>query len=194
MRSTWNDREQAGTPRVRAKAWAKPPGDDEVVGSADSFPGAPSVETLAALAQGKPLLSIDDLVAGYGPMEILHGVSLRVAAGQSLCLVGPNGAGKSTVLHSIYGFTHIRSGTISVGDTNITRLSATEKLARARIAYILQDSALFPDMSVEENLVMGGFLMKQPQEAREAAERVLAKYDRLAQRRHHPARVLSGGE
>jgi branched-chain amino acid transport system ATP-binding protein len=152
------------------------------------------VETLTALARGKPLLCIDDLVAGYGRMEILHGVSLRVAAGQSLCLIGPNGAGKSTVLQSIYGFTDIRSGTISVGDTNITRLSATEKLARARIAYILQDSALFPDMSVEENLVMGGFLMNQPQEAREAAERVLAKYDRLAQRRHHPARVLSGGE
>jgi branched-chain amino acid transport system ATP-binding protein len=164
-------------------------------GSAQSFlSGQPDVEALDALADGRSLLSIDGLVAGYGPMEILHGVSLRVAAGQSLCLVGPNGAGKSTVLHSIYGFTDIRSGTIAIAGKDITKLSPTQKLERARIAYVLQDSAVFPDMSVEENLVMGGFLMQRPAEARAAAERILRKYDRLAQRRHHPARVLSGGE
>ena len=70
------------------------------------------VEELDALA-GKPHLRIDDLHAGYGQMEILHGLSLRVGHKQSLCLIGPNGAGKSTVLHSIFGFTNIYSGKIA---------------------------------------------------------------------------------
>ena len=154
----------------------------------------PDAAALDALALGAPLLALDDLVAGYGRMQILHGVSLRVAAGQSLCLIGPNGAGKSTVLHSIYGFTRIESGRVVVGGADVTRLSPNEKLARARIAYILQDNSVFPDMTVEENLWMGGFLMASPKRAREAAERVLAKYDRLARRRRQRAGVLSGGE
>jgi len=181
------DAPRSGEPRP-----ARQPG---IAGSAQGFiSSAPDVEALTALAHGRSLLSIDGLVAGYGPMEILHGISLRVAAGQSLCLVGPNGAGKSTVLHSIYGFTDIRSGTVTVADKDVIGLSSSQKLAHARIAYVLQDSAVFPDMSVEENLIMGGFLMKRPAKARQAAERILQKYDRLARRRNHPARVLSGGE
>jgi branched-chain amino acid transport system ATP-binding protein len=153
-----------------------------------------SIQRLAELAGGKPLLAIEDLRAGYGEMEILHGVHLQVASGQSLCLIGPNGAGKSTVLHSIYGFTHIYSGAIRVNGSDITRLTANEKLRRARIAYVLQDNSVFPDMTVEENLWMGGYLMANPEQAREAAERVFQKYTRLAERRKQLARVLSGGE
>jgi len=154
----------------------------------------PSRAQLAALARGAPLLAIDDLHAGYGRMEILHGVNLHVAAGQSLCLIGPNGAGKSTVLHSIYGFTDIRSGHVRLGGNDITRLAPNQKLRDAGIAYILQDNSVFPDMSVEENLWMGGYLLPDPDQAKAAAERVFAKYDRLAARRGSPARVLSGGE
>ena len=65
--------------------------------------------------------SIDRLVAGYGKSEIVPGFGLQIARGQSLCLIGPNGAGKSTVLHSIYGFTNIVGGTITLGDTDVTR-------------------------------------------------------------------------
>ena len=154
----------------------------------------PGREQLAALARHQPLLAIDDLHAGYGRMEILHGVNLQVAAGQSLCLIGPNGAGKSTILHSIYGFTDIRSGRIRLGDSDITRLAPNQKLRDAGIAYILQDNSVFPDMTVEENLWMGGYLLPDPDQAKEAAERMFAKYDRLAARRTSPARVLSGGE
>jgi branched-chain amino acid transport system ATP-binding protein len=154
----------------------------------------PSRERIAELAGGKPLLSIDQLSAGYGKMEILHRVDLQVAAGQSLCLIGPNGAGKSTILHSIYGFTRIMDGTIRVDGEDITGLSPNQKLKRAGIAYILQDNSVFPDMTVEENLWMGGYLMDDPAQAKQAAERVFAKYERLAQRRHQAARVLSGGE
>jgi branched-chain amino acid transport system ATP-binding protein len=154
----------------------------------------PTREQLAALAGGEPLLSVSDLRAGYGKMEILHGVDLLLGAGKSLCLIGPNGAGKSTVLHSIYGFTRITAGSIRIGGDDITRLSPNQKLRRSGIAYILQDNSVFPDMTVEENLWMGGYLLPAPAEARRAADRVFDKYPRLAKRRNQPARVLSGGE
>ncbi len=149
---------------------------------------------IADLAANKPILKIDKLVAGYGRMEILHQFDLQVASGQSLCLIGPNGAGKSTVLHSIYGFTNIMGGKIWIGDRDITRLNSKDKLKSAKIAYILQDNSVFPDMTVEENLWMGGFLMDRPSLAKEAAEKVFKKYRPLAERRGQKASVLSGGE
>jgi branched-chain amino acid transport system ATP-binding protein len=155
---------------------------------------APSVADLDKLAVGEPLVRIDALRAGYGQMEILHEVSLRVGAGQSLCLIGPNGAGKSTVLHSIFGFTRIMSGSITVAGEDVTRLSPSDRLRSAGIAYVLQDNSVFPGMTVEENLWMGGYLKPQTKEARAAAERIFSKYARLAERRHQPAHVLSGGE
>ena len=154
----------------------------------------PTPDRIAELAGKEPLLRIEGLVAGYGKMEILHSINLQVRAGQSLCLIGPNGAGKSTVLHSIYGFTDIMGGAININGTNITRLSPNEKLKTAGIAYILQDNSVFSDMTVEENLWMGGFLMDTPAQAREAAENIFQKYPPLQQRRHQQAGVLSGGE
>ena len=151
-------------------------------------------EQIGVLARNEPFVSIKGLTAGYGKMEILHDFELQVGKGQSLCLIGPNGAGKSTVLHSIYGLTNIFSGQIQVGDIDVTRLTSNEKLKRAGIAYILQDSSVFPGMTVEENLWMGGFLMDTPTQAQAAADKVFRKYNRLAERRKHPAKVLSGGE
>jgi branched-chain amino acid transport system ATP-binding protein len=155
---------------------------------------APAPAELEKLVAGETFLSINELNAGYGRMEILHDFDLRVGKGQSLCLIGPNGAGKSTVLHSIFGFTNIFSGKISVGDTDVTALKPNDKLKTAGIAYILQDNSVFPNMTVEENLWMGGYLKGKPDEAREEAERVFKKYTRLAERRRQPAKVLSGGE
>lgn len=171
---------------------------EQVVAQTKAIAEDVPIEKLAALANNDPFVEIKDLKAGYGKMQILHDLNLQVAKGQSLCLIGPNGAGKSTILHSIYGFTNIFSGTIEVGQAgsrkNVTSLTPNQKLSRAGIAYILQDKSIFPDMTVEENLWMGGFLMETPAMAKEAAERVFAKYDRLAQRRTHKAKVLSGGE
>ncbi len=155
---------------------------------------APKEEDLLHLAGGEAFLSIEKLRAGYGRMEILHEFDLRIGKGQSLCLIGPNGAGKSTVLHSIFGFTNIFAGVIRIGDKDVTHMKPNQKLLEAGVAYILQDNSVFPDMTVEENLWMGGFLKNRPEEAREAAERVFEKYPRLAARRKQPARVLSGGE
>ncbi len=156
--------------------------------------GVPDAAALEALAGGEPFVSIEALRAGYGKMEILHDFNLSVAKGRSLCLIGPNGAGKSTVLHSIFGFTNIFSGNIVVDGKEVTRDKPNEKLKNAGIAYILQDNSVFPNMTVEENLWMGGYLKDRPDEAKQAAEKVFEKYGRLAARRRQPARVLSGGE
>ena len=149
---------------------------------------------VAELAGGAPYVNIESLRAGYGKMEILHDFNLQVGEGQALCLIGPNGAGKSTVLHSIFGFTNIFGGSISVNGRDVTRLSPKDKLKTAGVAYILQDKSVFPGMTVEENLWMGGYLMERPDQAKEKAEQIFAKYDRLAARRTHQAKVLSGGE
>ena len=168
---------------------------DEVERAAgDLATEGPTVATLVALAGGEAHVAIDRLVAGYGNMEILHGIDLRVRRGQSLCLIGPNGAGKSTVLHSIQGETHIMSGTIAVAGRDVTNMRAARKLRDAAIASVLQDNSAFPDMTVEENLLMGGYLLPDSREARRAANDVLDRYPRLAERRRQRAGVLSGGE
>jgi len=171
---------------------------DEVTRQTAAIAEDISLEQLDALVEGHPYVSLNDLVAGYGQMRILHGINLRVGRKQSLCLIGPNGAGKSTVLHAIFGFNNIFSGSILIGEgdtrSDVSALSPSEKLGKAGIAYILQDKSIFPGMTVEENLWMGGFLKNQPAEAKAAAEAVLDKYPTLAARRRHQAKVLSGGE
>ncbi len=171
---------------------------DEVTRQAKEMAETVSIEKVAELAHNAPFVSIENLKAGYGKMEILHDFNLQVARKQSLCLIGPNGAGKSTILHSIFGFTNIFRGKILIGDgddkQDITGLTASQKLRTTGIAYILQDKSVFPSMTVEENLWMGGYLMDKPEKAKEAAEKIFAKYSRLAERRTHAAGVLSGGE
>ena len=171
---------------------------DEVTRQAEAMAEGVSLEKVAELANNVPFVSIEHLNAGYGKMEILHDFNMQVARKQSLCLIGPNGAGKSTILHSIFGFTNIFSGKILIGDgddkKDITSLTSSEKLKNSGIAYILQDQSVFPNMTVEENLWMGGYLMDKPEKAKEAAEKIFAKYSRLAERRTHQAKVLSGGE
>ncbi len=153
-----------------------------------------TIDDLDALTNNKPYLSIEKLKAGYGEMEILHDIDLRIGEGQSLCLIGPNGAGKSTILHSIFGFTRIFSGDISINGKQITNLSPNEKLKDSGIAYILQDNSVFPSMTVEENLLMGGFLLDKTDDAKKAVDDVFSDYNRLKKRRNNKASSLSGGE
>jgi branched-chain amino acid transport system ATP-binding protein len=155
---------------------------------------APGAEDLKKLSLDNNHLMIKKLSAGYGKMEILHDFDLTVSKAQSLCLIGPNGAGKSTILHSIYGFTNIFSGRIEIDGKEITSLSPAEKLKSCGIAYILQDNSVFPDMTVEENLLMGGYIKENVDESYQEAERIFEKYERLRNRRNQPAKVLSGGE
>ena len=155
---------------------------------------APDIKDLQKLSGSNLHLQIKNLSAGYGKMEILHNFDLLVDKAQSLCLIGPNGAGKSTILHSIYGFTNIFSGKIEIDGKEITNLTPAEKLKSVGIAYILQDNSIFPDMTVEENLLMGGYIKDKTEESYAEAKKILEKYDRLNKRRSQPAKVLSGGE
>ena len=155
---------------------------------------APDPEELKKLSRNDAHLTIKKLCAGYGKMEILHDFDLFISKAQSLCLIGPNGAGKSTILHSIYGFTNIFDGQIEIDGKNITKLTPAEKLKSVGIAYILQDNSVFPDMTVEENLLMGGYIKDKTEEAFDETERIFEKYERLRNRRNQLAKVLSGGE
>ena len=155
----------------------------------------PARQDLEALCQGEPAIDIRGLRAGYGRMgdPPRHRPRGRERASRSASS-GPNGAGKSTVLHAVFGFADVMAGSIQAGSKDVTRLASSRRLADAGVAYVLQDNSVFPDMTVEENLLMGGFLLHRRGAARQAAERVFDRYDRLAQRRHRRAGVLSGGE
>jgi len=132
---------------------------------------APNSDDLKKLSSSDVHLTIRQLSAGYGKMEILHNFDLFVSKAQSLCLIGPNGAGKSTILHSIYGFTNIFSGQIEIDGKEITNMTPSQKLKLAGIAYILQDNSVFPDMTVEENLLMGGYIKDKTEESYQEAKR-----------------------
>ena len=155
---------------------------------------APAIDDLKKLSPDNTHLTTNKLSAGYGKMEILHDFNLTVSKAQSLCLIGPNGAGKSTILHSIYGFTNIFSGKIEMDGKEITKLTPAEKLKSVGIAYILQDNSVFPDMTVEENLLMGGYIKDKTEECYQEVEKIFEKYESLRNRRNQPAKVLSGGE
>ena len=150
------------------------------------------MDDLVKLAGGD-FLRLEKFRAGYGKIEILHGMDLALARGQALCLIGPNGAGKSTVLHGLYGLADRLGGRAILDGRDIGQMPADRKLSGAKIAYVLQDSSIFPEMTVEENLLMGGYSLP-PDAAREEMERIFAKHDRLAKRRGQRAGVLSGGE
>ena len=155
---------------------------------------APGPDDLKKLLSSDVHLTIKQLSAGYGKMEILYNFDLFVSKAQSLCLIGPNGAGKSTILHSIYGFTNIFSGQIEIDGKNITNMTPAQKLKSVGIAYILQDNSVFPDMTVEENLLMGGYIKDKTEESYQETEKILEKYESLRNRRSQRAKVLSGGE
>lgn len=139
-------------------------------------------------------LLIQGLCAGYGHTEILHVVDLELAAGRSLCLVGPNGAGKSTLLNAVFGLADVHRGFIRVDAVDVAPLSAAQRLATLGIAYVLQNSSIFPDLSVEQNLLLGAYLLRSRTAAKLAVASIFDRYPGLADRRRARAGVLSGGE
>jgi branched-chain amino acid transport system ATP-binding protein len=149
----------------------------------------------AAAGRGTPRLCVEQLHAGYGRSEVLHGLDLLLRAGQSMCLVGPNGAGKSTVLNALFGMADIGRGTITIEGRTLDRaVPAAERLARFGMAYVLQDSSVFPDLTVEQNLRLGGYVLRDPARVTALLQAIFEEQPRLAERRRSPARVLSGGE
>lgn len=147
----------------------------------------------AAHAGPPPLLALEGLVAGYGAGDILRGVNLTVEAGEVVCLIGPNGAGKSTVLKTISGLIRPRRGRVLLDGDPIDRLSPRERLVRA-VVHVPQERSLFPAMTVWENLLMGGYVLRDRARLRQCAERCAEQFPIVARRRNEAAGSLSGGE
>ncbi|WP_457649170.1 ABC transporter ATP-binding protein [Profundibacter sp.] len=136
------------------------------------------------------MLELRDINAAYGKVQVLHGLSLNVAAGEILCLLGRNGAGKSTTMKAIMGLVPISTGSMQLEGHEITGLPA-HRVPRLGIGYIPQGRRLFAEMTVAENLQIG--LMTRGKGA-EVRERVLEMFPRLRERLHQRAETLSGGE
>jgi branched-chain amino acid transport system ATP-binding protein len=140
------------------------------------------------------LIEIEDVVAGYGiGPDILTGISLRIEADKSYCIIGPNGAGKSTLLKAICGLVTIRRGRVTFDGAPLTGLR-TDEILRRGICFVPQDRSLFPDMTVTENLRMGGYILKDRRAVEERIEEVLGMFPILRERRSQYAKTLSGGQ
>ena len=139
------------------------------------------------------LLRAEGIFAGYGKMEILHGVSLAVRPGEMVSVIGPNGAGKSTAFKTIVGLLHARSGRIVFDGREIGALRPDQVL-RLGLAYVPQGRIVFPQMTVLENLEMGAYIERDPARVRTALVRVYALFPILSERRNQKAGTMSGGE
>ena len=139
------------------------------------------------------LLRAEAMTAGYGKMAILHGVSLIIAPGELVAVIGPNGAGKSTAFKVIVGFLKPTEGRVLFDGDDITGLRPDQVLRRG-LAYVPQGRIVFPQMTVLENLEMGGYTERNPARIRAALERVYSLFPILAERRYQKAGTMSGGE
>ncbi len=139
------------------------------------------------------LLRVDGLHAGYGKVEVLHGVSLAVPEGRTVAIVGPNGAGKTTLLSAIMGVLPRTGGNVLYCDQVA---GSTEALVASGAVLVPERRALFADMSVEDNLHLGGYARRRAghRDAPSIMREVFAIFPRLEERRRQLAGTLSGGE
>jgi branched-chain amino acid transport system ATP-binding protein len=145
------------------------------------------------VSERPPLLEVRDLSAGYGETIAVRDLSLSVDAGRTVVLIGPNGHGKTTLLRAVSGLIKPVRGEIILRGERIDGLTA-ERIARMGIVHVMQGDGLFPDMSVEENLLMGAFPTTSWGERKAALGRVYELFPQVQERRGQRARTLSGGE
>jgi branched-chain amino acid transport system ATP-binding protein len=141
------------------------------------------------------MLEVSGLMVSYGQVRALHGVSLRVAAGQTVCVIGSNGAGKTTLLRTISGFLTPTAGTITLSGRSLVGVKPHD-IARLRVAHVPEGRHVFPDQSVHDNLLLGAFSRRGDSRAEIDAEceSVFEIFPRLKDRRRQLAGTLSGGE
>ena len=141
------------------------------------------------------LLEVDQVAAGYVEgIDILASISLRVRAGSVTGIIGPNGAGKSTLLKTIFGFLHPRRGRI-VHDGREIQREAPHAIKRLGISYVPQGANVFPQLTVQENLLLGAWVERRDRaRVDRMLERAYATFPRLQEKRRHRATSLSGGE
>jgi branched-chain amino acid transport system ATP-binding protein len=141
------------------------------------------------------LLELSGVKAGYGRVEVLHGIDLEVAEGELITVIGANGAGKSTLLKAIVGLVAVRAGTVTYRGARVTA-ARPERLVRNGLALVPEGRMLFGPMTVRENLELGAYGAGRDRRAAlaEGLERVHSLFPLLAERSSQPAETLSGGE
>jgi len=139
------------------------------------------------------MLTVTDVRAGYGGVEVLHGASVIVPQGERLGLFGPNGHGKTTLLRTISGLVRTRGGTIEFDGERISGMSPREIVSRG-VIHVPQGNTLFPQMTVLECLMLGAFSNRTWAHREQSLERVFELFPKLKQRISQRARSLSGGE
>ena len=135
-----------------------------------------------------PLLEIDDVVAGYGPITVLNGLSFSVAPQERLAIIGRNGVGKTTTLSAVMGLAQVTRGRILFDGEDLAALAPHQRAQRG-LGLVPQTRDIFPSLTVEENLLAG--LKRRP---RSAVDEAYALFPRLAERRRNGGNQLSGGE
>jgi branched-chain amino acid transport system ATP-binding protein len=139
------------------------------------------------------MLEIDQLAVAYGDVQVLWDVSLRVERGEIVTLVGANGAGKTTLLRAISRTVPARSGTITLEGERIDR-APSMRVVELGVAHVPEGRRLWPEMSVEDNLLLGAFPRRARAEAKDTLEHVFTMFPRVKERRRQVAGTLSGGE
>lgn len=139
------------------------------------------------------MLEVSDLTVAYGAVVALHGISLTVAEATVTAVLGANGAGKTTLLRTISGLQRPRSGSVRLDGREITRL-APEEIARLGVAHVPQGQGVLAELTVDENLRLGGLWRRDPKDQRLARAEAYELFPPLAARRHMAALSLSGGE
>jgi branched-chain amino acid transport system ATP-binding protein len=143
------------------------------------------------------MLSIQNLQAAYGKVEVLHGISLEVPKGKLVTLIGSNGAGKTTTMRAISGMIRPKAGTVSLGGRDITGMDS-HRIARAGLAHSPEGRRVFATMSVTDNLLLGAFPRftgaRPKGDVQHDLARALELFPRLQERRNQLAGTLSGGE
>ena len=139
------------------------------------------------------ILEIIDIHVRYSQVPVLHGISLHLQPGETVSVLGANGAGKSTLLRAIMGTLRPFEGRILFQGREIHRLR-TEDIVRLGIVYVPEEKMLFSPLSVEENLLLGAYVLSDPQHIQQNLEFVFRLFPRLEERRSQPASTLSGGE
>jgi len=138
-------------------------------------------------------IEFDDVVAGYGDFMILNNLSLKARRGKITLLLGPNGAGKSTVLKTLFGMLKVRSGRVRLDGEDITGANAKDLLVKHGVAFVPQGRNLFGQLTVWENLELGGITLGM-KTTHERIPEVLERFPRVKERLNSAASMLSGGE
>jgi branched-chain amino acid transport system ATP-binding protein len=141
----------------------------------------------------RPLLSLEDLNAGYGETEVLHQLSLTIREGEIVALLGANGAGKTTTLMAISGLVNAYRGAITFQSEDITGWTS-ERIVRLGISHVPEGRRILPRLTVMENLELGAYLQRDRAAFQQDLQRIFALFPVLAERRRQLAGTLSGGE